>query len=258
MTHPSPGPFTAPSFRPGSSAVRRARRRGRWLTRGVPIVVGGLSGIGAFMVLGVASLIGGAGILSPLIGGLAVGAVVGGGLWLLLRNRAPQKVRLTDLPELSETTRTMLVGIAKSSARTQKQVAAVRRRTRLKALAPSLNRSELMLQRVSALLGSPALASRHASDDAVMTLEGMAERYIPELLASLEATAPALSSTDEGIRQRAHANLLSIERQLAVLDGQLDRLDAELAQGVTRSLDVHAEFLTQRFPDQQVHQLRDV
>lgn len=241
------------SIRPGSSiAPRRARRRARWLTRGVPIVLGGGAGISAFMVLAVASLIGGAGILSPLLGGLAVGLAVGGGLAVLLRNRAPRHVRPSDLPELTETTRTMLVAIAKSSARGQKHAAMLRRRLRQKPLRPALDRADGMLQRVSALLGSPGLASRHAADDAVMTLEGMTSRYIPELLGAIEANAPALASSDEATRRAGHANLLSIERQLGVLEGQLDQLDAQLVRGVTRSLDVHEEFLSQRFYDPRI------
>ena len=83
---------------------------------GVPTVLGGAFGISTFVILGLGSLIGGAGILAPALGGLGVALVVGGGTGFLLRNRRPKKVRLIAADaEMPEGTRAMLEKDRKST-----------------------------------------------------------------------------------------------------------------------------------------------
>src|SRR5699024_6673876 len=79
---PAPGapgqrPLVGKVHSPRSTAVVPRRRRGRWLPRGVPSVLAGVVGIGSFVTLGVSSLLGGAGLLAPLLAGLGIAAVVG-------------------------------------------------------------------------------------------------------------------------------------------------------------------------------------
>lgn len=83
-----------------------------------------------------------------------------------------------------------------------------------------------------------------------MLLEGMTERYVPELVGALEDTVGFLTPTStEDTRTRAAGNLQRIDEQLAVLDGRLDRLEHEVVSGVSRTLDVHSEFLRARFSE---------
>ncbi|WP_444585965.1 hypothetical protein [Brachybacterium sp. AOP43-C2-M15] len=218
----------------------------------MPAVLGATLGISSFLVLGVSSLIGGAGLLAPLAAGLGIAVVTGGGTGLLLRNRAPQPPRLgRSATEIPTATRSMLEKILRDTRLQRRRLHRMRRRTRGRALAEILNRAETMLLRIDALLGAGSIQSRRASDGDVMMLEGMAERYIPELIDALESTVGFLDpSTAEDARDRAIANLESIDEQLAVLDGRLDRLEDDVISGVTRSLDVHAEFLRARFADE--------
>ena len=256
---PAPGSWaagTAPLegtvHAPRSRAVSVPRRRGRWLTVGVPVVLAGAFGIGSFMVLGVSNLVGGAGLLTPFLAALGIAAVVGGGSGFLLRNRRPKPVRLgRTAEEVSAGTRAMLEKIVKDSAHGRRRIHRMRRTVHGATERHLLDRSETLLLRVDALLSTAALQSRRASDPDVMLLEGMTERYVPELVGALEGTVGFLGGTStQDTRARASENLQRIDEQLAVLDGRLDRLEREIVTGVSRSLDVHSEFLRARFAEQ--------
>ena len=248
---PDRSPLEGTIHSPRSKAMMPPRRRGRWLTVGVPAVLAAALGISSFLVLGVSSLVGGAGLLSPLLAGLGVAAVVGGGTGYLLRNRRPQPVRLgRSAAEIPAGTRTMLEKIVKDSRVQRRRIQRMQRRARGSAVTQILQRAETLLLRIDTLLGSPVLQSRRASDTDVMMLEGMADRYVPELVDALEDTVGFLApTTTEAARARAIENLHSIEEQLVVLGDRLDRLENDVVSGVTRSLDVHSEFLRTRFTD---------
>ena len=250
---PGPGrrPLEGKIHAPYSKAVSAPRRRGRWLTVGVPSVLGGSLGLGSFLVLGVSSLIGGAGLLVPLAAGAGVALVVGGGTGLLLRNRAPQSVRLNRAAgEIPAGTRATLEKIVKDSRSQRRRLHRMRRRATSPVVRQILHRTETLLVRIDALLGSASLQSRRSSDGDVMALEGMADRYIPELVDALESTTGFLSpTTTDTARDKAVANLESIDEQLTVLSEGIDRIEEDIISGVTRSLDVHSEFLRSRFAD---------
>lgn len=227
------------------------RRRGRWLTVGVPTVLGGSVGIGSFLLLGVSSLIGGAGLLAPLAAGLGIGIVVGGGTGLLLRNRRPRPVRLDRAAgEMPGGTRPLLEKIVRSTKHEQRRLARMRRRTPGPVVAPVLHRAESLLHRVNSLVDSAALQSRRPSDDDVLMLEGMADRYVPDLVGALEDTIGFLTPVAGEAQEQALANLGSIDRQLLALGEEVDRIEGDIVTGVTRSLDVHSEFLRRHLPDQ--------
>lgn len=227
------------------------RRRGRWLTVGVPTVLGGSVGIGSFLLLGVSSLIGGAGLLAPLVAGLGIGVIVGGGTGLLLRNRRPSPVRLSKASgDMPGGTRPLLESIVRSTKHQRRHLARMRRRAPGPTVTPVLNRAESLLHRVNALVGSASLQSRRPSDDDVLMLEGMADRYIPDLVRALEDTIGILTSAPGEAREQAVANLSSVDQQLLALGEEVDRIEGEIVTGVTRSLDVHSEFLRRHLPDQ--------
>ena len=101
----------------------RPRRRGRWLTIGVPVTAGLVLGIGSFLTLGVASLIGGGTLLAPLLAGLGIGVLVGGALGLALRNRRAAPVRLQDSGVvMPEGTLPALEGIVRTTRRRRRDL----------------------------------------------------------------------------------------------------------------------------------------
>ncbi|MFC7455804.1 hypothetical protein ACFQS2_01245 [Brachybacterium sp. GCM10030267] len=252
----SQGPLVGKVHPPPSTSITVPRRRGRWLTVWVPSVLGGVFGIGSFLVLGVSSLIGGAGLLAPLLAGAGVGVVVGGGLGILLRNRGPAPVRLSaGRAEMPVGTRPVLERMVRSTKRERRRLARMRRRRPGPLVKPVLKRAEALLQRIDALAGSPSLQSRRASDEDVMMLEGMASRYVPDLVQALEDTASFLASPTDEARQQAAANVRSIDEQLAALDREVDRLESDVIDRLTRNLDVHSEFLRHRLPDQRTDPL---
>src|SRR5699024_5329357 len=242
---PGQRPLVGKVHSPRSTAVVPRRRRGRWLTHGVPSVLAGVVGIGSFVTLGVSSLLGGAGLLAPLLAGLGIAAVVGGGSAFLLRNREPRPVRLgrgdTEIPAATRTMlekvvrdsrqqrrrvqrmqrrargsagaqilqraetpllridallgragipsrpgsaapRTRLEKVVRASRQQRRRVQRMQRRARGSAVSQILQRAETLLLRIDALLGSAAIQSRRASDAEVMLLEGMADRYVPDLI----------------------------------------------------------------------------
>lgn len=249
---PGQQPLVGKVHAPLSKAVVPRRRRGRWLTHGVPTVLAGVFGLGSFLTLGVSSLVGGAGLLAPLLAGLGIAVVVGGGSAFLLRNRGPRPVRLgrDGATEIPTGTRTMLEKIVKDSRQQRRRLQRMQRRARGSAVSQILHRAETLLARIDALLGSAAIQSRRASDGDVMLLEGMADRYVPELVDALEDTVGFLApTTTEDARARAIENLHSIDEQLVVLGESIDRVENDIIAGVTRSLDVHSEFLRARFSD---------
>ena len=253
-THPREGKILAPR----SKDMAPPRQRGRWLTVGVPSVLGGTFGISSFIVLGVSSLIGGAGLVAPLLAGLGIGVVVGGGSAFLLRNRRPQPARVNAAStEMPVGTRTMLEKIVKATTRQRRRLARVRRKRPDPAVKPVLNRVDALLQRINSLMSSASLQSRRPSDADVMVLEGMALRYIPDLVSALEDTVVFLTPSTGAARDKAYANLHSIDQQLTALGDDIERIENDVVAGVTRSLDVHSEFLKNRLAAQQRSPLID-
>ncbi|MBP2380882.1 hypothetical protein [Brachybacterium sacelli] len=243
---------------PVSTKLTMPRRRGRWLTVGVPTVLGGIVGISSFLVLGVGSLIGGAGLLAPLAAGLGVGLVVGGGTGFLLRDRAPRPVRWSAASgEVPAGTRPLLEKIVRSTKLQRRRLARMRRRRPTRAVRPVLHRAESLLQRINSLVGSESLQSRRPSDEDVMVLEGMARRYVPDLVSALEDTVGFLGPFTGSARDEAFANLTSIDHQLQELGTRLDRIEGDVIAGVTRSLDVHSEFLRRHLHDRSADSLLD-
>lgn len=120
-----------------------------------------------------------------------------------------------------------------------------------------LNRADTLLQRVNSLVASAAMQARRSSDADVILLEGMATRYIPDLVDAVEDNVRYLGSFTGEAREQALANLQSVDQQLVVLDDGLSRIEDDVIAAATRSLEVHSEFLKTRFADQQRNPLTD-
>src|SRR5690625_6460000 len=84
-------------------------------------------------------------------------------------------------------------------------------------------------------MGSTTLQSRRPSDADVMVLEGMAARYIPDLVSALEDTVVFLAPSTGAARDKAFANLESIDQQLQALGEDIERIENDVVAGVTRS-----------------------
>lgn len=256
---PGHDPLEGKILRPRDKGLAMPRQRGRWLTTGVPAALGAVLGFSTFIVFGVSSLIGGAGLLAPLLAGLGVAVVFGGGSAFLLRNRDPKPVRLAAAaPGTPQSTRTLLEKVVRSISDQRRRLARVRRRASGATAKQALHRADALLLRINALVGSGSLQSRRPFDTELMALEGMATRYVPDLIDALETTVASLDSFEGEARTRSLANLQSIEQQLTVLDENIGKVEHAVADGVTRSLDVHSEFLKARFADQQRNPVIDV
>lgn len=239
-----------------SSAVGRPRRRSPLVSVGIPLLVGGLAGFGG-LALGL-----GAALAAPLIvagGALGIGVLAAGGSGLILRATRPEQPGLLPAEaESSDATRQILETILRSTTETATRTAQLRRAASEPAAGLALEHVDSLLRRIEALVDSEQIRSQRASSGGLTMLEGMAARYLPELLDAAEDTIGFLATFQGSARQEALDNLESIDQQLTVLGEGLERIERDLVGGVSRSLEVHAEFLRTRFADQHLNPLIDV
>ncbi|MFC7455807.1 hypothetical protein ACFQS2_01260 [Brachybacterium sp. GCM10030267] len=253
---PARRPLQGTVHPPSETAVDRPRRRGGLLWVGAPLLAGGAAGLTS-LVLGLGNVI--AGPLDTVGVALGVGALVAGGSGALARALRPKPALLSPVgPDVPETTRETLEGILEAAARTRERTTALRERASDPAARLALDHIDSLLERIETLVGSETIQARRPYDGDVTMLEGMATRYLPDLVDAAEDTIGFLASFAGAARQEALENLGTIDQQLSVLDEGLERIEADIVAGVSRDLDVHAEFLRSRFADQHLNPIIDV
>ncbi|WP_193105512.1 hypothetical protein [Brachybacterium sp. FME24] len=242
---------------PTSSDVGR-RRSGRsaLFSVGVPLLTGGLVAV-ACLVLGL-----GTAIVGPLAAfGIAAGAGVlaAGGSGAAVRAlTSPQTPQVTASTGESETTAAMLADIQGATARSRARTTELRRTASEPTVGLTLEHLDSLARRIDALAESETLRAQRPFESEVTLLEGIATRYIPELLDSVEDITGFLATFAGSARREALANLEDIDQQLAVLAEGVERIESDLVAGVSHSLEVHAEFLRTRFADQHLNPIIDV
>ena len=240
---------------PTTASVGRPRRR-PLVSFGVPVLVGGLVGVGA-LVLGL-----GAALAAPLLvagGALGVGVLAAGGSGLLLRATRPTPSSLLEADvDIAEPTQQMLEKILQATTETRTRTATLRTAASEPAAGLALEHVDALLRRIDALVGSETIQSLRPYAGEVTMLEGMATRYLPELVDATEDTVGFLATFRGSARQEALDNLTSIDDQLTVLGEGLERIEHDVVAGVSRSLEVHSEFLRTRFADQHLSPLIDI
>lgn len=241
---------------PSTSTSVGRRRRSPLVSFGVPVLVGGLIGVGT-LVLGL-----GAALAGPLLvagGAVGVGVLAAGGSGLLLRATRPAPTSLLEADaDIAEPTQQMLEKILQATSETRTRIATLRTKTSEPAAGLALEHVESLLRRIDALVGSETIQALRPYAGEVTMLEGMATRYVPELVEAIEDTVGFLATFRGSARQEALDNLTSIDDQLTVLGEGLERIEQDVVAGVSRSLEVHSEFLRTRFADQRLSPLIDI
>ncbi|APX33624.1 hypothetical protein BH708_13875 [Brachybacterium sp. P6-10-X1] len=239
---------------PASGAV--GRRRSGLFSLGIPLLAGGLVGA-ACLVVGL-----GTAILGPLGAlGIAAGAglLAAGGSGVAVRAlRSPRTPQVTSGPVGPQGTAEMLEKVRGATAETRERTRALRRRASEPTVGLTLEHVETLLRRIDALADSEQLRAQRPYEGEVTMLEGMATRYLPELVDAAADIIGFLETFAGSARQEALENLEGIDRQLAVLGDGLEQIESDLVAGVSRSLEVHAEFLRTRFADQHLNPIIDV
>jgi len=241
--------------RPASREVSLPRPS--WLVRlGAPVVLGGLAGLAALMV-----------VLGTGLGGpvLALGAAAGvgvltlGGVGLAVnRPRTSPAQRPVLDASVPGGTREVLERILAADESTRARVRELRPQAAAAPAAQVLDDVDSLLTRIDALVGAEQLQSMRPSSGEVTMLEGMATRYVPDLVDAAADILGFLRTFAGSAREEALENLASIDRQLEVLAEGVERIESDLVGGVSRSLEVHSEFLRQRFADQHLDPIIDV
>lgn len=249
-------PLEGKVHRPASTELSRPGRRNPLVSWGIPLLLGGLAGA-ATLVLGI-----GFGIVGPLLalaaaGGISVVAAGGSGLAISALGRTPSERPVLDAA-IPDSTRTVLERILEATAETRRRTGALRPQATVPAATEVLDDVEALLTRIDALVGSEKLQSQRPSSGEVTMLEGMAARYVPDLVDATADTLGFLQTFVGSARQEALDNLSSIDRQLGVLSEGLEAIERDIVGGVSRSLEVHSEFLRARFADQHLDPIIDV
>lgn len=247
-----------PPQRTGADVQRPGRVR-RLLRLGVP-TLSGAAVAASTMLLGLGNVF--AGPLDTVVVGLGLGAVAASGTGLLLRRRRHPQDTSAPLAsadeEIRPRTRDLLERTADVGAGTRDRLDALRRTTTEPRARQVLADTGALVDRIDALARSDDLRQRAAHDGSLAMLEGMATRYIPDLVEATEQNVEFLATFTGSAREEAVANLASIDRQLDVLGEGLEQIEQDVVSGATRSLEVHAEFLRHRFAAQQLPPIIDL
>lgn len=248
-------PLEGKVHRPASTELSRPGRR-PLVSWGIPLLLGGLAGA-ATLVLGI-----GLGLAGPLLalaaaGGIGAVAAGGSGLAINALSRTPSERPVLDAA-IPDSTRTVLERILQATAETRQRTGQLRPQATVPAATAVLDDVEALLTRIDALVGSEKLQSQRPSAGEVTMLEGMATRYVPDLVDAAADTLGFLQTFVGSARQEALENLSSIDRQLGVLSEGVEAIERDVVGGVSRSLEVHSEFLRARFADQHLDPIIDV
>ncbi|MGP9602347.1 hypothetical protein ACT3SY_05930 [Brachybacterium sp. AOP42-E1-35] len=240
---------------PASKAVGRPRRSP--LVRfGAPLLLGGLAAI-ATVVLGLGTAVAGPLLVLAAAAGIGVVTLGGSALALNAPRRSEDERPVLDA-SVTGSTRTVLEQILQADAETRERSARLRPRATVPGATRVLDDVDSLVTRIDALVGSEQLQSLRPSAAEVTMLEGIACRYVPELVGAAEDTLDFLQTFAGSARQEALDNLESIDQQLGVLAEGVEQIESDIVGGVSRSLEVHSEFLRTRFADQHLNPIIDV
>ncbi len=241
---------------PTGSAVGPVHRS--WLVRlGSPVVAGGLAALATVVVV-LGTGLGGPLLALAAAAGIGILALGGTGIAVNRPIGTVQERHVLDASVLSST-REVLERILEADAATRDKLAPLRpQASSTPAAALVLEDVDSLLTRIDALVGTEALQALRPSAGEVTMLEGIACRYVPELVDAAEDTIGFLRTFAGTARRDALANLESVRAQLSVLAEGVERIEGDLVGGVSRDLEVHAEFLRARFADQHLNPIIDV
>lgn len=213
------------------------------------------------MLLGLGNVI--AGPLDTLAVGLGLGVLAASGTGLLVRRRRRRRSGAPTVPgieasaDIEPRTRERLEGILAAAADTRRQITDLREDTTEPRARRALADAEALTDRIGALTGSEAIRGRSALDGSLTMLDGIATRYLPDLVEATARNIGFLSTFSGDARAEALDNLGSVDRQLGVLGEGLERIESDVVAGTSHSLEVHAEFLRSRFADQHLPTIID-
>lgn len=103
-----------------------------------------------------------------------------------------------------------------------------------------------ILTRIEGLAQTEAVQERDPSDGDLLMLEGIACRYIPELMDAVDDTFDFLAKFSGGALKDVQNNLETIHSEFGVMSETLEQLEQDVVRGVSHSLEVHSEFLRRR------------
>ena len=103
-----------------------------------------------------------------------------------------------------------------------------------------------ILTRIEGLAQTEAVQERDPSDGDLLMLEGIACRYIPELMDAVDDTFDFLAKFSGDALKDVQNNLETIHSEFGVMSETLEQLEQDVVRGVSHSLEVHSEFMRRR------------
>ncbi len=240
---------------PPGAMVRRRPRRNPLAAFGLAVLSGGavLLGAAGLAISGLLS------VPIAIAGGLGVGLLASlgaGGLALAIRPRGGAVPLLSGVE--SAPTGQLLQKILDANTQSRGRIGSLRPRAADATAATALRDAAALIQRIDALVATEELQRLVPSDSELILLDGIATRYVPELLDAAEDVIRFLVTFQGSAREDALRNLESINQQLGVLTEGVEQIEQDVVAGVSRSLEVHSEFLSRRFADQNLPPVLDV
>lgn len=221
----------------------------------IPASAGVLAG-GISAVAGIGAVLGAPAVIGAAVG---VGGLMAVGTALVTNWLRPAEPLLTTAYEdISESTEEKLEALLEKALELEDRIAALRRGLDDPTALDVLGDASSLIDRVQALTEFEAIQRLPVHSGEIEVLEGIVERYLPELLDASERSIGFLHTFAGSARDEAVANLQSVDAQLLILAESLESLERDVVRGVSRSLEVHAEFLRERFATQGVSPLIDL
>lgn len=231
--------------------------RPSWMVRlGVPAVTGALAGLAALLIV-LGTGLGGPVLALGAAAGVGVLALGGVGAAVNRPRRAAEERPVIDA-SAPDGTREVLERILAANRTTSGAVEQLRPQASAAPATQVLDDVDALLTRIDALVRAEQLQELRPSAGEVSMLEGIATRYVPDLVDAAADIIGFLRTFAGSAREEALENLASIDRQLDVLGEGVERIESDLVGGVSHSLEVHSEFLRQRFTDQHLDPIIDV
>src|SRR5690625_4024496 len=170
---PTQRPLEGKVHSPANTASIGRPRRRPLVTFGVPVLVGGLIGIGA-LVLGL-----GAALAAPLLvagGALGAGVLAAGGSGLLLRATRPAPSSLLEADvDIAEPTQQTLEKILQATATVRTRTSRLRTAVSEPTAGLALEHVDSLLRRIDALVGSETIQTLRPYTGELTMLDGMAK-----------------------------------------------------------------------------------
>lgn len=211
-----------------------------------------VAGVAGLLTASISAVVGlGSSIAGPIgvaVAAVGAGALMFGGTRLVMTAVTPEPALLVSSGEdLNEQTAALLERVLQATVKNRDTLTTWQGRTQPEGRAHDvISVAQDLTNRIETLAQSEVIQRREPFDGTLGMLDGIATRYLPELMENLDDTIEFINKFSGSARQDALNNLDALNEQLGILGEALEKVERDIVKGTTHSLDVHSEFLRTR------------